>query len=98
MVLKGNETMIVRRLTMLTGTAALAVALTGGAALAHTRHHYVHHARYVGEYAYDTGAVLDPYGGPIRISSRPVPDTPFNRARFGGPMSYGGQRTAPIGD
>jgi hypothetical protein len=84
---------------MLTGTAALTLAICGGAALAHTRHHhYYHHARYAGEYYQDTAAVEDPYGGPTLITSRPVPDTPFNRARFGGPMSYGGQRTAPIGD
>jgi hypothetical protein len=91
--------MTARRLMMLTGTAALALALTGGVALAHPRHHhYVHHARYAGEYDRDAAAVLDPYGGPTLIASRPVPDTPFNRARFGGPMSYGGRRTAPVGD
>lgn len=93
--------MTARRLMLLTGTAALALALTGGAALAHARHHhhhYVHHARYAGEYDRDTAAVLDPYGGPTLVASRPVPDTPYNRARFGGPMSYGGRRTAPVGD
>ena len=92
--------MTVLRLRLLSATAALALALSAGGALAHTRHHhtYVHHVRYAGEYGYDTAGVLDPYGGPTRISSRPVPDTPLNRARFGGPMSYGGQRTAPAGD
>jgi len=92
--------MTARRLLMLTGTATLAMALTSTAALAHPRHHrhYVHHPRYAGEYSYDTAAVLDPYGGPVRISSRPVPDTPLNRARFGGPTSYGGRLTAPVGD
>jgi hypothetical protein len=91
--------MTVRRLTMLTGAAALTLSLCGGAALAHTRHHhYVYHVRYAGEYGWDTGAVLDPYGGPTLVTSRPVPDTPINRARFGGPMSYGGRMTAPVGD
>ena len=92
--------MTVRRFGMLTGTAALALALSGGAALAHTHrhHHYYHHARYAGAYYEDTAAIQDPYGGPTRISSRPVPDTPYNRDRFGGPMSYGGARTAPIGN
>jgi hypothetical protein len=92
--------MTMRRLVTLTGTAALALALSQGAALAHTRHHYNHYSvRYAGEFAQDSSAgVLDPYGGPTLIASRPVPDTPLNRARFGGPMSRGGRMTAPIGD
>lgn len=32
------------------------------------------------------------------VTNGPVPDTPENRARFGGPMSNGGQRTAPAGN
>lgn len=32
------------------------------------------------------------------ITNGPVPDTPENRARFGGPMSRGGAMTAPAGD
>jgi hypothetical protein len=32
------------------------------------------------------------------IASAPVPDTPANRARYGGPMSNGGQRTAAVGN
>jgi hypothetical protein len=32
------------------------------------------------------------------VTNGPVPDTPENRARFGGPMSRGGQRTAPVGN
>jgi hypothetical protein len=83
---------------LLAGTGVAALALSQGAALAHVRHHYHHYAHYAGAYAYDTAVVLDPYGGPVRIASRPVPDTLFNRARFGGPMSYSGRRTAPVGD
>ena len=32
------------------------------------------------------------------ISNGPVPDTAENRARYGGPMSHAGQRTAPVGN
>ena len=44
-----------------------------------------------------TSAALNP-AGPTLIASRPVPDTPANRAKYGEPMSRAGQRTAPIGD
>jgi hypothetical protein len=37
-------------------------------------------------------------GDPIVITNGPVPDTPRNRARFGGPMSHGGRATAPVGN
>jgi hypothetical protein len=38
-------------------------------------------------------------GIPIEIvASSPVPDTPANRALYGGPMSNGGARTAPAGN
>jgi hypothetical protein len=92
--------MTVRRLMLLTGTATLALALSQGAALAHTRHHHHHYsAHYAGEYSRESvAAVEDPYGGPTLITSSPVPDTPLNRARFGGPMSVGGRMTAPVGD
>ncbi|HEY1425283.1 MAG TPA: hypothetical protein VGF50_01300 [Caulobacteraceae bacterium] len=93
--------MTVRRMTLLTATAALALAASQGAALAHTRHHhhyYFHHARYAGWYGRDVAAVEYPYGGRRVMRSSPVPDTPYNRARFGGPMSYSGRMTAPIGD
>jgi hypothetical protein len=43
-------------------------------------------------------AVEDPYGGPSVIASRPVPDTRFNRARFGEPLSISGRMTPPTGD
>lgn len=94
--------MPVRRLVLLTGAAVLALASMQGAAFAHTRHHHhyyhAYHARYAGWYGRDVGAVEYPYGGRVLITSRPVPDTPFNRARFGGPMSYSGRMTAPIGN
>lgn len=32
------------------------------------------------------------------VANPPVRDTPENRARYGGPMSQGGQRTAPAGN
>jgi UrcA family protein len=32
------------------------------------------------------------------VTNGPVPDTPENRARFGGPMSRAGRRTAPAGN
>ena len=32
------------------------------------------------------------------VTNGPVPDTAENRARFGGPMSHAGQRTAPAGN
>ena len=37
--------------------------------------------------------------GPTQVvTNGPVPDTPRNRARFGGPMSHGGRSTAPAGN
>ncbi|HEY1447633.1 MAG TPA: hypothetical protein VGF33_03785 [Caulobacteraceae bacterium] len=32
------------------------------------------------------------------VTNGPVPDTPANRAKYGGPMSNGGRRTAPVGN
>jgi hypothetical protein len=32
------------------------------------------------------------------VSNPPVPDTPENRAKYGGPMSDGGRKTAPRGN
>jgi hypothetical protein len=32
------------------------------------------------------------------MTNGPVPDTPANRARYGGPMSHAGKRTAPTGN
>jgi len=123
--------MTVRRLLMLAGTAAAALALSQGAALAHGRYHhhvyyhpvyyhpvyyrhvYYHHAHYYGHaryyhhryaawdagyYGRESAYVEDPYGGPSLMTSRPVPDTPSNRMRYGGPMSRGGWMTAPAGD
>ncbi len=75
--------MTMRRLMLLAGTATLAVALSQGAALAYPRHHHHHH--HYGRYA-------------TVVRSHPVPDTPHNRARFGGPRSEGGRQTAPVGN
>jgi hypothetical protein len=38
--------------------------------------------------------------GPVveHVTNGPVPDTPDNRARYGAPMSNGGQTTAPAGN
>jgi hypothetical protein len=78
--------MTMHRMMLLAGTATLAVALSQGAALAQTRHHYYHHHHHHHHH----------YGRVVR--SRPVPDTPHNRDRFGGPMSHGGKSTAPVGN
>jgi hypothetical protein len=32
------------------------------------------------------------------VTNGPVPDTPANRAKFGGPRSHGGKKTAPAGN
>jgi hypothetical protein len=32
------------------------------------------------------------------LTNGPVPDTPANRAKYGGPMSNAGKRTAPAGN
>jgi hypothetical protein len=39
--------------------------------------------------------------GPVTVevvTNGPVPDTPANRARYGGPMSNAGKKTAPRGN
>ena len=74
--------MTIRRMMLLAGTATLAAALSQGAAFAYPHHHYYHHHRHHGRV----------------VRSRPVPDTPHNRDRFGGPMSHGGRSTAPVGN
>lgn len=77
--------MTLRRLMLLTGTATLAVAVSQGAASAHERHHHHYYHHHHHHYA-------------RVVRSDPVPDTPHNRARFGGPMSNGGRQTAPVGN
>jgi len=37
-------------------------------------------------------------GAPNTVSNQPVPDTAENRAKYGGPMSNGGRKTAPRGN
>lgn len=52
----------------------------------------------------DVSATLNPTAdltlAPVMttVASSPVPDTPQNRARFGGPDSRGGRLTAPAGN
>lgn len=79
--------MTVGRLMLLAGTATLALAVSQGAALAQTHHHhyYRHHHHHHHHYA-------------RVVRSDPVPDTPHNRARYGGPRSQGGRDTAPVGN
>lgn len=53
--------------------------------------------------AIDAAPAAETYGRTASVTTQtvtngPVPDTPENRARFGGPMSRGGQRTAPAGN
>lgn len=37
-------------------------------------------------------------GAPNTISNQPIPDTAQNRAKYGGPMSNSGRKTAPRGN
>lgn len=37
-------------------------------------------------------------GAPNTVSNQPIPDTAENRAKYGGPMSNGGRKTAPRGN
>lgn len=37
-------------------------------------------------------------GDNIHVTNGPVPDTPANRAKYGGPMSNAGRRTSPAGN
>jgi hypothetical protein len=95
------------RFRMIAGIAAGALLAAPALAQAwpyhhHHHHRYVRHARihhmayrpYAGGWARDTGAIVDHQ----LITNGPVPDTPANRARYGGPMSYSGRMTAPVGD
>lgn len=45
-----------------------------------------------------SATVPEPTYSVTTVTNGPVPDTPENRARFGGPMSHAGQRTAPAGN
>ncbi|MFZ5670108.1 MAG: fasciclin domain-containing protein [Pseudomonadota bacterium] len=49
-------------------------------------------------YAAPVAATAPAYTGPRVVTNGPVPDTPENRARYGGPMSRAGQRTTPSGN
>jgi len=94
-----------RRLMFLTGTVALAVAISQGVASAQGYNKEAS-ARAAENRAQDASAIaqqtpsdaaLNPTG-PTMIASQPVPDTAANRAAFGQPLSRAGKRTAPIGD
>ena len=47
--------------------------------------------------AANTSTTVDANGTQV-IASQPVPDTPANRAKYGGPMSHAGKHTAPGGN
>lgn len=53
---------------------------------------YAANAPYPADYSVDASTTVE------EISSGPVPDTAANRARYGGPMSATGRRTAPAGN
>jgi UrcA family protein len=56
-------------------------------------------ARARGGRAYSAGAYAFPASARVSVvTNGPVPDTPENRARYGGPMSRAGQRTGPRGN
>jgi hypothetical protein len=40
--------------------------------------------------------IVQPNG--LTVTNGPVPDTPANRAKYGGPMSHAGKKTAPSGN
>jgi len=91
------------RLIILAGAAS--VVLTAMPALAHGSHYVRHHhhrhwvpTRSVEGYGRDISYVGPGYDRHVIVASEPVPDTPRNRARFGGPMSRGGAMTEPAGD
>ena len=44
------------------------------------------------------GADVSATTGVQLIASPPVPDTPENRAKYGGPMSHAGRHTKPAGN
>lgn len=45
-----------------------------------------------------SSAAVSPEVRTTLVTNGPVPDTPENRARFGGPDSQGGRATAPVGN
>jgi len=45
-----------------------------------------------------SSAAVSPEVRTTLVTNGPVPDTPENRARFGGPNSQGGRATAPVGN
>lgn len=53
---------------------------------------------YVDRYGTPTSAVERDSYGPQVSANRPIPDTPANRARYGGPASAAGKRTSASGN
>lgn len=47
---------------------------------------------------YSSAPAASPEVRTVLVTNGPVPDTPENRARFGGPDSNGGDRTVPAGN
>ena len=86
--------------------AGLFAASAAPAADTHVNYDKQASAKAASNLAQDTAALapqvpqdqaLDPQG-PTTVASKPVPDTPENRAAYGQPLSHSGKRTAPIGD
>ena len=76
---------------LMIGAAATAVMAIAGCAQPYPQQ------AYAGPYGYPAAA---PYGGamtspaPVTRANAPIPDTPENRARYGGPQSRAGKRSA----
>ena len=81
------------RLILLAGAAATLMAFPAFA----NDYNQAGSARAAQDFGQDAAAVQTAQG-PNVVASPPVPDTPENRARYGGPMSRAGRHTAAIGD
>jgi hypothetical protein len=94
------------RARLIGAAAAISALAVASGAVAHDRHHHhyyhytYHRTFHDAPYAWSAEEAGAPasYGGADVITSAPVPDTVRNRERYGGPMSYSGARTAPVGD
>ena len=81
------------RLILIAGAAASLLALPAFA----NDYNKAASAKAAQDFAQDSAAVQSQLG-PDTIASPPVPDTPENRAKYGGPMSNAGRHTAPLGN
>ena len=74
---------------LMIGTAAAALTLAGCA---------MPQPQYADPYAYAPAPSYPPSAGlstsPLVTGMQPIPDTPENRARYGGPQSRAGKRSA----